>query len=185
MRATARLFGLAGIVLYNAYLSDWSYRKVFVLGHCVTFGANLLDFVWVSRWNVSLGVDDRAFLLGLDVVQPVVSKIANMPSYVLAAKVCPAGVEATLFALLMGLSNFGSTIGLYNGVFLLSAFGGVEQPEFRHLPAFVLMRTVFYLAPVALVFIFVPRGRPSDSVDEEDVASKEIELAPVADAVAV
>ena len=41
-------------------------------------------------------------LLGLDVVQPVVSKIANMPSYVLAAKVCPAGVEATLFALLMG-----------------------------------------------------------------------------------
>ena len=182
MRATARLFGLAGIVLYNAYLSDWSYRKVFVLGHCVTFAANLLDFVWVSRWNVSLGLDDRAFLLGLDVVQPVVSKIANMPSYVLAAKVCPAGVEATLFALLMGLSNFGSTIGLYNGVFLLSAFGGVEQPEFRHLPAFVLMRTVFYLAPVALVFIFVPRGRPSDAIEEE--VAKEIELTPVADAAA-
>ena len=58
------LFGLAGIVLYNAYLSDWSYRNVFVLGHCVTFGANLLDFVWVSRWNASLGVDDRAFFVG-------------------------------------------------------------------------------------------------------------------------
>ena len=68
---------LAGIVLYNAYLSDWSYRHVCVLGHCVTFGANLLDFVWVSRWHVSLGVDDRMFLLGLDVVQPVVSKIAK------------------------------------------------------------------------------------------------------------
>jgi hypothetical protein len=106
-----------------------------------------------------------------------------MPSYVLAAKVCPAGVEATLFALLMGLSNFGSTIGLYNGVFLLSAFGGVEQPEFRHLPAFVLMRTVFYLAPVLLVFIFVPRGRPSDAIEEE--VAKEVELTPVADAAAV
>ena len=43
------------------------------------------------RWNVAFGVDDRAFLLGLDVVQPVVSKIANMPSYVLAAKVCAIG----------------------------------------------------------------------------------------------
>lgn len=181
MRSTARGFGLAGIVLYNAYFSDWKYRDVFVLGHSMTFAANLLDVVWVSRWNVALGVDDRAFLLGVDVVQPVIAKIAHLPSYVLAAKVCPAGVEATLFALLMGLSNFGSTIGLYNGVFLLSAFGGVEQPEFRNLPQYVLARTVSYLAPVALVFVFVPRGRPSDPTPEEADEKGEVELTAIED----
>ena len=45
------------------------------------------------------------------------------------------------------------------------------------------MRTVFYLAPVVLVFIFVPRGRPSDAIEEE--VAKEVELTPVADAAAV
>jgi len=108
MRAVGRFFGLVGVVLYNAYFSDWKYRDVFVGGHCVLFLANLLDYAWVRRANVSLGIDDRLFLLGVEMIQPVVARIANMPTFVLAAKVCPPDVEATLFALLMGLANFGA-----------------------------------------------------------------------------
>ncbi|EGB07924.1 hypothetical protein AURANDRAFT_2498, partial [Aureococcus anophagefferens] len=119
MRATGRVFGLVGIILYNKYLSRWPYRRVFALGYLVTFLANLLDLVWVTRTNLALGLDDEFFLLGLEVVQPVVSRLASMPMFVLAAKLCPANVEATLFALLMGLSNFGSVVGIYNGVALL------------------------------------------------------------------
>ena len=111
MRATARLFGLAGIVLYNAYLSDWSYRKRVRARPLRDLRCELAGFCLGFEVERSLGIDDRAFLLGLDVRATGRLKIANMPSYVLAAKVCPAGVEATLFALLMGLSNFGSTIG--------------------------------------------------------------------------
>ena len=81
---------------------------MFVGGHCVLFLANLLDYAWVRRANVSLGIDDRLFLLGVEMIQPVVARIANMPTFVLAAKVCPPDVEATLFALLMGLANFGA-----------------------------------------------------------------------------
>ena len=73
-----------------------------------------------------------------------------------------------LFALLMGLSNFGTIVGIYNGVALLHLFGGVEAPEFRNLPAFVLARTLCYLAPLALVFVLVPTGSPDDDVAADD-----------------
>ncbi|KAH8058225.1 BT1-like protein [Aureococcus anophagefferens] len=88
--------------------------------------------------------------------------------FVLAAKLCPANVEATLFALLMGLSNFGSVVGIYNGVALLHLFGGVDAPEFPRLSAFVATRTLCYLAPFALVFVLVPAGGPDDDADDDD-----------------
>ena len=43
-----------------------------------------------------------------------------MPLMILAAKICPPGVEATLFSLLMGLSNFGGTVGYYVGQGMLT-----------------------------------------------------------------
>lgn len=38
-------------------------------------------------------------------------KVAAMPFFVLCSKVCPEKCEATLFALLMALSNFGGDLG--------------------------------------------------------------------------
>ena len=143
------------------------------LGYAVTFLANLLDLAWVSRLNLALGVDDRAFLLGLEVVQPIVSRVATMPMFVLAAKLCPPNVEATLFALLMGLSNFGSVIGIYNGVALLSLFGGVAQPRFHNLVPFIATRTLCYVPPLGLVYLLVPHGRPSDPIPSLDLSRDE------------
>ena len=99
-----------------------------------------------------------------------------MPTFVLAAKCCPPDVEATLFALLMGLANFGAVIGLYNGVALLHLFGGVEAPEFRRLPSFIATRTLCYLLPLALVYTVVPAGRPSDPAPSDAVDEAEVEM---------
>jgi hypothetical protein len=72
----------------------------------------------------------------------------------------------------MGLSNFGSIIGVYNGVALLHLFGGVKQPDFEYLPAFILTRTLCYLLPLALVFVLVPTGRPADPVPDDDAGDE-------------
>mmetsp|Transcript_9633 Transcript_9633/g.39271 ORF Transcript_9633/g.39271 Transcript_9633/m.39271 type:complete len:721 (-) Transcript_9633:977-3139(-) len=167
MRSMLGVFGFLGVIMYNTYFSDWPFRKVLLLGQFVYFASNMMDWVWVSRTNLELGLNDRLFLFGSDAIQPLLKKLHLMPVYVLAARLCPENVEATLFALLMGLSNFGSILGLYHGVALLAMFGGVDKPEYRHLPAFVFVRTIIYLAPMALVLIFVPHGSPNDSFDPD------------------
>ena len=161
-KAVARIFGLVGVVWYNAYFSHWPYRRIFTLGTIVYFLANLLDLVWVSRTNLRLGLNDDVFLFGAEIIQPVLRRLHIMPIFVLAAKLCPANVEATLFALLMGLSNFGSTVGMYNGAALLAIFGGVDKPEYHHITSFVFVRTLLYLTPLVLIPIFVPTGGPQD-----------------------
>ena len=72
----------------------------------------------------------------------VMNRLVTMPMFVMAARLCPPDVEATLFALLMGLSNFGDDVGAYVGAAILQAFGGVTAPDFAHLPTFIATRTL-------------------------------------------
>ena len=59
----------------------------------------------VTHTNRALGIDDRWFSLGDSLVLTVVGQITWMPVLVLSARLCPKGVEATLFALLMSIWN--------------------------------------------------------------------------------
>jgi len=125
-------------------------------------GFNLLDLIWVTRLNVKLGISDKLFLFGEEVFGPILMRLALMPMLILSAKLCPPGVEATLFALNMGLSNFGVSVGRYLGVFCLEMFGGIEGPEFKNLQWFVLLRSLTRFIPVLFVHQLVPKGTPTD-----------------------
>jgi len=162
-RGVSRIFGFLGVILYNVMFSHWSYKNIFALGTFLYFCGNMLDFIWVSRFNRVVGVSDLFFLFGVEMIQPVMKRLRIMPVFVLAAKLCPKSVEATLFALLMGLINLGSAIGKYNAVALLAIFGGVEAPEFKHLQSFILVRTLIYLIPLFLIPCFAPSGGPRDT----------------------
>lgn len=165
MLALAELFGVVGIVIYNVYMSEWSFRSTFGFVQLLYFAANLIDILWVARINLALGIPDELMLCGLEIIQPICRLIHLMPLMVLAAKVCPKDLEATLFALLMGLSNFGSVVGLYNGGALLHVYG-VDQPDFNNLSVFVFTRTLLFLVPILFLGL-LPKGGPKDRLDHE------------------
>uniref|UniRef100_A0A7S3JUW7 Folate/biopterin transporter n=1 Tax=Aureoumbra lagunensis TaxID=44058 RepID=A0A7S3JUW7_9STRA len=190
VRALAQLFGFVGVVIFNSFFKRWAYQKIYFLGQTVYFAVNLLDLVWVSRLNLRLGISDKMFLLGADIITPIVSKLHVMPMFILAARLCPPNVEGTVFALLMSLSNFGNVVGSYNGAGLLSIFGGVHEPEFRHLTSFVFVRTLIFLVPIFIIPCLIPKGAPDDDTifheqspteqnrQSSTTTSSEIELAP-------
>ena len=61
------------------------------------------------RFNARVGISDNMWILfGDEILLDFVSKLSAMPFFILAAKLCPSGVEASMFSLFMGLSNFGS-----------------------------------------------------------------------------
>ena len=162
-KAMANIFALGGVVLYTTYFANWRYKQIFYFGHCVYFAANLMDLVWVTRTNVALGINDEVFLMGSEMILPALSKLHTMPILILSAKLCPKSVEATLFALMMGVWNFGGSLGKYNGVVLTYMFGGIESPEFKGLEPFIFIRCMMYLGPLILTFFLAPNGGPNDS----------------------
>jgi hypothetical protein len=67
----------------------------------------MLDLLLVTRVNLRLGIPDHVFVLGDEAVSRAFKRLCMMPVYVLAARIVPPGIEGTVFALLMSVSNFG------------------------------------------------------------------------------
>ena len=98
---------LLGVGLYNAYLKDVPLRKMFSWSAILGAALGLTQLMLVTGYNRELGVPDQLFALGDTVVLTVLGEVSFLPVLVLAAKICPEGVEATLFAALMSVFNAG------------------------------------------------------------------------------
>lgn len=125
---------------------------------------NLLDLIIVSRSNKSVGIPDECVIFGDITLTPMVRRFVMMPIFVLSAKVCPDGAEATLFALLMALSNFGTTVGIYFGSFLTVLFG-VTQDNYKNFIYVIIVKSFCRLLPIPLIPLLIPVGSPQDEND--------------------
>ncbi|CAE7789933.1 unnamed protein product, partial [Symbiodinium sp. CCMP2456] len=83
---------------------------------------------------------------------------------VLAYKVCPLNLEATLFATLMALNNIGVDIGKFLGVSLCELWGIVDG-NFDYLVHGLVTKALCRLLPIPLIFLLIPRQlTPNDPV---------------------
>eukprot|EP00434_Breviolum_minutum_P024017 symbB.v1.2.021194.t1/scaffold1819.1/size114121/3 len=144
------LASLAGIVLYNRVfatvpLKDYLFR---VQGIAVVLG--FLPLLLVTRTNLALNIPDQAFVLGDDVIQTVAGELAHMPILVLAAQLCPPGIEATLFALLMSLLNLAGFLSSNLGAFMTHLLE-VNEADFQNLSLLIFLCNVSGLLPLVLL----------------------------------
>jgi hypothetical protein len=80
-----------GVVVYNSFLSKFTYRSIFTYAQLLCVFTSLLDIILVKRWNLLIGIPDKLFILGDSAVSPLVRRFISMPTCVLAAKLCPDG----------------------------------------------------------------------------------------------
>ena len=139
---------LAGVFLYNAYFKTVPLKKMFRRSAVAGAGLGLTQLILVTGLNREWGIDDRLFSLGDSVLLTVLGEVSFLPVLVLAARVCPAGVEATLFAALMSVFNAGGVVSGALGAGLTSALG-VTSENFDNLFWLVLVCNLSSLAPLA------------------------------------
>lgn len=83
-----------------------------------------------------------------------------MPVLVLAARLCPPGMEATLFATLMSISNGGGVLGGLLGAGL-TALMGVTKDNFDNLAVLIVVCNLSSLLPLPLLRL-LPKENPDD-----------------------
>lgn len=88
-------------------------------------------------------------------------QVLFMPTLVMSARVCPEGVEATLYACLMSLLNAASGVSDALGGLLTHLFG-VTAHNFDHLFALVLLTNCLLVLPLPLL-AWVPAAVDRDS----------------------
>lgn len=148
---------LAGVVLFNTQLQAKPLRTVFLWSALVGTALSLTQLLLVTGMSESMGIPNEAFAVADSVALAVVGQVAFMPVLVLAARVCPEGVEATLFALLMSICNSGAVSSGFLGGQLTDTLG-VTKDNFDNLPLLLTICGLCSLAPLPLLAM-VPQER--------------------------
>ncbi|GFQ08549.1 folate-biopterin transporter 1 chloroplastic, partial [Phtheirospermum japonicum] len=103
---------LVGVGIYNGLLKRIPLRKIFLATTVIGSVLGMTQVLLVTGLNRKLGISDEWFAIGDSLIITVLGQVSFMPVLVLAAKLCPEGMEATLFATLMSISNG----GVFSGV---------------------------------------------------------------------
>lgn len=149
-----------GILFYKVYLSQVPTRKIFIGTTIAYLPFGLLQILLVSKAHRRWGIPDVALAFGDDVGLTALAQIAFMPTLVLAARLCPPGIEGTLFATLMSVYNFARIVGQEVGS-LLTKVVGVTESDFSNLPLLLAICTLASLLPLPFLRVF-------DSIDGDD-----------------
>lgn len=147
VRLVTSLAALVGIWIYQRFLRAVPFRVI--LGWTTVLAATLgmTTLLLVTHANRAIGLDDHWFSLGDSLILTVMGQIAFMPVLVLSARLCPAGVEATFFALLMSIWNLAGLLSQELGA-LLTHVLGVTETNFEQLWLLVLLTNLSTLLPL-------------------------------------
>ena len=147
VRLVTSLASLIGVWVFQRFLKTVPFRVIFGWSTVLSAVLGMTMLLLVTHTNRALGIDDHWFSLSDSLVLTVMGQIAYMPVLVLAAQLCPPGVEATLFALLMSVSNLGGILSHQLGALLMHLLG-ISQNNFDSLWLLVVIANVTTLLPL-------------------------------------
>ncbi|MDJ1177709.1 folate/biopterin family MFS transporter [Roseofilum sp. BLCC_M91] len=157
VRLFTSIAGLIGIWIFQRFLKAVPFRQIFAWSTVIAVLFGFTPVILVTHTNRLLGIGDRWFSLGDSVILTVIGEIAFMPVLVLCAKLCPPGIEATLFALLMSITNLAHVLSQELGALLMHSFG-ITPNTFDNLALLVTLTNLSSLLPLPFLKLL-----PSDN----------------------
>ncbi|MBE9170581.1 folate/biopterin family MFS transporter [Pleurocapsales cyanobacterium LEGE 06147] len=164
VRLVTSLASLIGIWIFQSFLKTVPFRLILGWSTVIAAALGMTTLLLVTHANRAIGIDDHWFSLGDSMILTVMGQITWMPVLVLSARLCPEGVEATLFALLMSIWNFSGLISHEIGA-LLTSWLGVTETNFDNLWLLVIITNLSTLLPLPFLG-WLPAGDPKEKRNE-------------------
>jgi folate/biopterin transporter len=150
VRLVTNIAALVGVWVFQRFMKTIPLRHIFLWSTIISAVLGMTTLILVTHANRSLGIDDQWFSLGDSLILTVMGQIAFMPVLILAAQLCPAGVEATMFAILMSICNLAGIVSHESGA-LLTHVLGITDTNFKWLWLLVLITNLATLLPLPLL----------------------------------
>lgn len=158
---------LLGLWMYRTFLRTVDLKTFFFWATLLSVPLSLTQVLLVTRANVSLGISDQLFALSDSAVLTALGQVVFMPTLVLAARLCPPGVEGTLFAAIMSIYNSSGAVSSELGALLTSALG-VNDSNYENLWLLVLLCSLSSLLALPLLR-FIDQA-PPERIPESETA---------------
>ncbi|CAK9329105.1 unnamed protein product [Citrullus colocynthis] len=173
VKLVTSIASLVGVGLYNGFLKNVALRKVFLIMSIIGSALGMTQVFLITGLNRKFGISDEWFAIGDSLIITVLGQASFMPILVLAARICPEGMEATLFATLMSIFNGGSLVGGLVGAALTHLFG-ISKDRFDNLITLVILCNLSSLLPLPLLGLLPEESPDLSSKESSDVEMKSI-----------
>ena len=151
-----------------------SIQKILLWTTIASAPLGIIQLLLITHLNRTIGIPDGAFVFGDDVVLAVLGEFSFLSILVLAAKICPPGVEAVLFATLMSIFNGASTVGTEVGAFL-TKYLGITESNFDNLSLLTVICSLSSLYPLVFIGLLDDVGSKSEA-DMEGEAEADLDI---------
>lgn len=177
VRLVTSIAALVGIWIFQRFLKSVPFRVIFAWSTVISAVLGLTTLILVTHANRAIGIDDHWFSLGDSLILTVMGQIAYMPVLVLAARICPEGVEATLFALLMSVTNLAGLVSHELGAGLMH-YLGVTETNFDNLWLLVTITNLSTLLPLPFINWLPAAGEETPKAAQPALQDDESEMMP-------
>lgn len=167
VKLVTSIASLLGVGLYNGFLKNVPLRKIFLATTVTGTALGLTQVILVTGLNRKFGISDEWFAIGDSLIITVLGQASFMPVLVLAARLCPEGMEATLFATLMSISNGGSVLGGLFGAGLTQVLG-ITKDRFDNLALLIIICNLSSLLPLPLLHLLPDDNSVNKNEANED-----------------
>ena len=118
----SHIMGIVGVFVFRRFLLSISLRKLFAWIIIASVVLSLPSLGLLYKWYELIHVSPKFFAMADTFVSAPLGEIGFLPLLVLVARICPKGIEATMFALLASLMNIGLAISDLGGAALVKYF---------------------------------------------------------------
>jgi MFS family permease len=159
---------IIGLWTYNKYMKEWNYQTIFFFSNLLVSAVHLWGILIYSRYNLTIGIPDHTFALTTAAMFSITHQWMWMPNVLLLGQLCPAGVEATMYALLAGCHNLGSSGAAMMGAYALEWFGitpnGSENEghRFDQLWKVALLGCILPTLTIAMIPVCIPDAKQTE-----------------------
>jgi len=171
----AYVTSITGTIVYRKYLTKVPFRKIFFW---------TLALSWLLKWSYMLiitgagehiGIPNIAIAMADSIIFSLLGQFLLLPTVVLAAKICPVGVEGSLYALLMSISNLAGVLSSEWGSIFANMYG-IDRNHFGNLWKLIILCNIIDLLPIASIALVVePVPATINTLSEEHNGVKKLQ----------
>ncbi|MTJ50697.1 folate/biopterin family MFS transporter [Dolichospermum sp. UHCC 0259] len=162
IRLVTSFASLIGVWAFQRYFKNIPFRTMITSGIFLSTALGMTNLLLVTHTNRLLGIDDHWFSLGDSLIITVIGQIVFMPILVLSTKLCPPGIEATFFALIMSVFNVAGTVSYALGSIMMKWLG-ITEYQFDSLWLLIILTNCASLIPIFFIKL-LPDARIDNDV---------------------
>lgn len=169
---------LLAIIIYKAYMKNWNFSSMIVIGTIISFVISLSCYLLVLRINIQLGISDFTVLLFANSFLSMVGEFILLPILSLACILCPKSMEGTVYSFFMSSLNLGGILSNVNGGIATSLLG-ISTTNYDNLHWLILISKISSLMPLPMLLCIDQKylNPPEEKdEDEEEVLNSKVNL---------